>query len=290
MIHAAGAIVWREITPLDLEILIIHRPKYDDWSLPKGKIEEGENPITAAYREVIEETGVDSVFGQYLGSTAYEVDGEKKKVNYWMAQAISSDKRFVPNDEVDRIDWVSTKIARHFLTNEDDQKLLRQFRDRDRHTSALVLLRHAKARKRSDWKDYDLDRPLALLGFQQAEKMAKHLAPFHIEGIFSSDAMRCYATVEKLAIATNIPIKSSQDLNEETYEANPRKAVEFVKQLLLFPGNQLVCSHNPILPTIVKKIAALPDLGDALDPADAWIIHHRAEQIISVVAYKQPTI
>ena len=73
MIRAAGAIIWRENSPLEVEVLVIHRPQYDDWSFPKGKVDDNESSIGAAYREVKEETGVDAIFGQYLGTTSYKV-------------------------------------------------------------------------------------------------------------------------------------------------------------------------------------------------------------------------
>ena len=103
MIRAAGAIIWRENSPFDLEVLVIHRPQYDDWTFPKGKVDDGESAIAAAYREVMEETGVEAVFGQYLGTTSYKVEENKKKVKYWMARAKSEATPFVPNSEVDKI-------------------------------------------------------------------------------------------------------------------------------------------------------------------------------------------
>ena len=157
MIRAAGAIIWRENSPFELEVLVIHRPQYDDWSFPKGKVDDGESPIAAAYREVKEETGVDAIFGQYLGTTSYKVDDNKKKVKYWMARAKSESAPFVPNAEVDKIEWVDSKTARHFLTHDEDRDLLDDFMSKERYASTLVLLRHAKAVKRSEWNDYDLD-------------------------------------------------------------------------------------------------------------------------------------
>ncbi len=69
MIKAAGAVLWREETPFELEVLLVHRPQYDDWSFPKGKIDDEESAISASFREVKEETGYSAIFGQYLGSS-----------------------------------------------------------------------------------------------------------------------------------------------------------------------------------------------------------------------------
>ena len=105
MIRAAGVVLWREKRPFELEIALVHRPSFDDWTFPKGKIEEGESGIEAAYREVIEETGIKPVFGPYLGHVEYEVEGDKKKVQYWMAKAPDELSDFIPNEEIDRLEW-----------------------------------------------------------------------------------------------------------------------------------------------------------------------------------------
>ena len=190
MIRAAGAIIWREHSPFDLEVLVIHRPQYDDWSFPKGKVDDNESAIAAAYREVKEETGVDAVFGQYLGTTSYKVEDHKKKVKYWMAREKGTSAPFVPNSEVDKIEWVDVKTARHFLTHDEDRDLLDEFVSKERYASTIILLRHGKAVKRSEWNDYDLDRPLNNDGVAQSHKLVNQLAPFNIQGIYSSDATR----------------------------------------------------------------------------------------------------
>lgn len=290
MIRGAGAVIWREETPFNLEVLLIHRPDYDDWTFPKGKVEDTESPIAAAYREVKEETGIDAVFGQYLGTTSYKVEDNKKKIKYWMARAKAQPQEFIPNSEVDKIEWVDTKTARHFLTHKEDRDLLDDFIAKERFASTLVLLRHAKAVKRADWNDYDLDRPLNVDGAMQSLKLTYQLQPFGIDGIYSSDATRCYATVEPFAEKTGLNISSTQDLNEETFEKNPKIAVEYVERLMQFEGNQLVCGHNPIIPHVLSKIARVEYSSEDLSPADAWVVHHRGKKIFAVEFLAKPMI
>ncbi len=290
MIRAAGAVIWRENAPFALEVLVIHRPQYDDWSFPKGKVDDNESPIAAAYREVKEETGIDTIFGQYLGTTSYKIDDHKKKVKYWMAQAKDEPAPFVPNVEVDKIEWVDIKTARHFLTHDEDRDLLDDFISRERHASTLVLLRHGKAVKRSDWNDYDLDRPLNNDGVEQSHKLVKQLEPFNIQGIYSSDATRCFTTVEPFSIASGIKVNISKDLNEEEFEKNAKTSVEYVRQVMKFEGNQVVSGHNPIIPHVLSKLARVEYSSDDLSPADAWIVHHRGDTIVAVEFLARPTI
>ena len=290
MIKAAGAVLWREETPFELEVLLVHRPQYDDWSFPKGKVEEGESAIAASYREVKEETGYSAIFGQYLGSSSYKFGEGKKKVKYWMAQALPQENPFLPNGEVDKIEWVSIKEARHFLTYDEDREILDEFINRERYTSTLVLLRHAKAVKRSEWNDYDLDRPLSPEGVEQAKRLVSQLEPFGIEGIFSSDASRCYSTVEPLSEYLTLKVTVAAELNEEGYEKDSKLALNYVRHLMRYPGNQLVAGHNPIIPEILTKLARVEYSADDLDPADAWVVHHRGDKVHSVEFIRHPKV
>lgn len=290
MIRAAGAVVWREDNPFELEVLLVHRPQYDDWSFPKGRVEEGESTIAAAYREVKEETGVTTIFGQFLGSSSYKLESGKKKVKYWMAMAHPDSSKFTPNDEVDKIEWVSIKEARHFLTYDDDREILDEFINRERYTSTLVLLRHAKAIKRSEWNDYDLDRPLSEHGIEQSKLLVSQIVPFGIQGIFSSDASRCYSTVEPLSESLELRITVTSELNEDSYEKDEKIPLNYVRHLMRYPGNQLIASHNPIIPHILTKIARVEYSAEDFDPADAWIVHHRGDKVYSVEYVRHPKI
>jgi phosphohistidine phosphatase SixA/predicted NUDIX family NTP pyrophosphohydrolase len=293
MIRAAGAVLWREVRPFELEIAIVHRPKFEDWTFPKGKVEDGESAIQAAYREVLEETSVDPIFGPYIGDAEYEIDGEMKKVHYWMAKAPKVISNFVPNDEIDRLEWVSTKQARHFLTYDVDREILKFFRDTPRHGNVIVLLRHAKAIKRSDWSGDDSDRPLSFEGQKVANKLAQHLSMFALDEIHSSDAYRCMSTIEPLYQKLGVTKVLTDQLSEYLFEKDDNLAAKYVRELAKFGGNYLVCSHNPILPIILDYLTKYPEdfnLDRELDPADAWIVHHRGGKVFAVNFLKSPSI
>mgnify|MGYP000111636751 CR=1 FL=1 len=127
-IDGAGAVLWQSIdggNGREIRIAVIHRPRYDDWSLPKGKVDPGESHIQAAYREVLEETGVKAIFGPEVGTVDYEVDGITKEVRYWLAQA-SVYNAATPNpEEVDQIEWLSITDAIAKLSNSDDREIVR---------------------------------------------------------------------------------------------------------------------------------------------------------------------
>ncbi|MFH9399190.1 NUDIX hydrolase [Streptomyces sp. NPDC017638] len=123
VVQAAGCVLWRR-SPLTgaLEICLVHRPKYDDWSHPKGKLKRGEDPLAGALREVAEETGYTAEPGGELPSVRYAADGRLKRVRYWAAEAVSG--HFVPNHEVDRILWLTPSAARARLTQPRDRELV----------------------------------------------------------------------------------------------------------------------------------------------------------------------
>ena len=129
LIKAAGGVAWRPGPDGEPEILLVHRRKYDDWSLPKGKAEPGEPLPVTAVREVLEEGGARLALGRRLVSVRYNVSGRPKRVHYWAARVLSVDARAVPNSEVDEVGWFRVADAKKRLTYLDDLDLLEQYRE-----------------------------------------------------------------------------------------------------------------------------------------------------------------
>ncbi|MFD7444546.1 NUDIX hydrolase [Streptomyces sp. NPDC059909] len=123
-VHAAGCVLWRRSAGDDaIEICLVHRPRYDDWSHPKGKLKRSEDPLAGALREVLEETGHQATPGPRLPTVHYIANGRPKEVSYWAAEA-ETPGDFTPNREVDRIVWLPPAEAREWLTQPRDRHLV----------------------------------------------------------------------------------------------------------------------------------------------------------------------
>ncbi|MEN9605930.1 MAG: hypothetical protein RJB29_804 [Actinomycetota bacterium] len=283
-ISAAGAVVWRKHKDNFTEVAIIHRPKYDDWSFPKGKIEVGESLIACAHREVLEETNLQTEFGPHLGQVEYFTPDGLKKVTYWSAKVIV-EKPFRANTEVDQLKWIPITKVIEVLTNETDKEIFDKFVKVKFNSKPFILLRHAKAITRDEWQGEDDDRPLSSSGQNQAMRLLSTYQVFNIDQIHSSDAVRCYDTVKSMAKGLDIKLEVSSKLSESTYKKDKEKAFDYVRELIKEDKSILICSHNPILPKMLNKLTKKSEIEadeDKLSPADGWVIHRSGKEIIQI--------
>jgi 8-oxo-dGTP diphosphatase len=284
MIFAAGAVIWRR-SKKNVEIALVHRPRYDDWSLPKGKQDPGEAMIACAYREVIEETNLKVAFGPYIGDTEYFVADGLKKVHYWSARLADNSPEFHANDEVDLLEWHSIESALEKATRDSDREIIETFLTIPFDSYPLIMLRHAKALAREEWQGEDEDRPLQQLGQQQARRALSIYQVYGLEQIHTSDAVRCHDTVEQMAKALEIPLTITNKVSEYTWKKNKEKAIDYAKELIKVNAPIVLCSHNPVLPRMMEKLTKKIDFdypSNKLEPGEAWVLHHNKKDVMQI--------
>ena len=275
---AAGAVVVRRTN--GGEVLLVHRPKYDDWAWPKGKQDPGEHVTTTAVREVLEETGVEIRLGRPLPRQLYVVGGGRAKhVHYWTGWVMGDPdvSSYAANDEIDEVAWMGFDKARHMLTYADDVALLDLVERHPRRTSALIVLRHGHAHKRSSWNGPDGERPLADDGQHQARALVPVLSAYGVTRVVSSDSRRCVTTVEPYVRDHVLAVEEVAGLNEE--EATPDSVAHVVSGLLAQRENAVVCTHRPVLPDV---LAALGVAEEPLAPGEMVVCHHRKGRVVAV--------
>jgi 8-oxo-dGTP diphosphatase len=262
-VYAAGIVCWRE-SKGKLEVLLVHRPKYEDWTFPKGKQDAGEYLPETAVREMREETGISLKLGRPLAQISYKVEkNEEKIVHYWSSKArekVWKKKKFRPNDEISEISWETIDDALARLSYKHDQKLLKEViklhQAQELETRALVLLRHAMATPRTDWKGQEAKRPLLPEGRQQAKRLVSLLGAFGPKRLVTSPWKRCEQTIEPYAKAGKTKIIERSQLTELSSQLSPRKTKQAVESLFDQSKSALLCSHRPALPTITQTLAA----------------------------------
>ena len=274
-VRAAGAVVTRK----GGEVLLVHRPKYDDWSFPKGKLDPGEHVVTAAVREVAEETGLDVRLGPALSSQRYRMsNGRFKTVEYWTGRVVGSDdvSRYRPNDEIDSVQWVPWDAAMRRLTYSYDRDTLAEAKPLRRKTRALVVLRHGKARSRDSWRKDDRIRPLLRLGEAQAQRLVPLLAAFDVTSVHTSSSTRCVQTVTPYVDTTGWPVKKYDELSEE--DATAEGVIDLVDALLDSGESTVLCTHRPVLPTVLDALR-VPEVR--LEPGGMLVAHHRKGRVVA---------
>ncbi len=279
VVRAAGVVLLRQ-SPAGPQVLVVHRPKRRDWSLPKGKLDPGESWVAAAVRECAEETGITPVLGPRLANQRYEALGRPKVVRYWVARA-AADLGHLPDDEVDERRWVPASSCAAVLTYPRDVDLVTAAVAVGA-TEPLVVLRHAQAVKRAQWHGADAHRPLSGKGRSQAQHLTAVLGAYGVAAVYSSDATRCHDTVRPYADLIRATIEDEPVLSEEGHTRAPDQARRRAEELLGAARPLVVCSHRPVLPTVLGAAAAVAADGvpargfsPKMRPGSAVVLHRR---------------
>lgn len=284
-IVAAGAVVTRSGSN-GTEYLLVHRSYRSDWTFPKGKVDPGEHVLTAAVREVREETGFAIELGVPLPTQTYKVEGKIKDSHYWLGSLLAGE--FIANDEVDEIAWLNFDDAKKRLTYEHDLEVLTAASTAKR-TSPLMILRHTQSVKRAEWllstdglAEIDASRPLTAVGRMQANALVGALAAFGIGEIHSSDSRRCRDTVGPFATARSLAVTLEKSVSEERHQEHPEKVVARMRELATKPSALVLCTHRPVMPTVMGALTDIfkleTEFKKAFDPAltpGSMVVYHR---------------
>ncbi|TMK81920.1 MAG: NUDIX hydrolase [Actinobacteria bacterium] len=246
MILAGGGVVSRLTEDGGREVVLVHRPAYDDWTFPKGKLDGAETEAQAALREVEEETGLRCSLGDELGLVSYEIGpGLTKSVRYWVMGA--TDGTLAPAHEVDEARWVAEDEARAMLSYEHDRDVL------DRFSAPLVtvsLIRHAKAGSRHAWHGRDRLRPLSQAGRAQASGLVDAFDGRPTDRLLSSPYLRCVETLEPLALSRSLAIETTKALAEGAPVQDALRLIEETAR----GGSAALCTHGDVLTGLIRHL------------------------------------
>jgi len=294
-IRAAGAVVWRN-GPQGIETALVHRPRYDDWSLPKGKAMPGEHVLLTAVREVAEEAGVRVALGRRLATTHYFAEGRPKRVDYWAGRPVSPDA-FSPGTEVDALRWLPLVAAAGQLSYARDVTVLDGFAAGPADTTPVILLRHADAISRKTWRraghDDDLTRPLSAKGQADAHALGQILGCFAPGRVLSSEAQRCVATVRPYAALRGAVVETDPELTIGGTTAEPtgpcwtatEAARERVAALVAGAEPVVICAHRQNIPWLLALASAalgapVPN-GPALRKGAFWVLQASGGRLVT---------
>lgn len=299
-IRAAGGVLWRQATGIageepGVEVAIIHRPRYNDWSLPKGKLASGEPEVDGAIREVLEETGFRVRLGRPLGETRYFKDMagllRPKVVRWWAMEAMSG--AFSPGREVDELRWVSLAEADATLSRETDRELLTRFVRGPAPTGVVLLVRHASAGSRSAWKGDDRLRPLDDCGYRQAEELVRLLAHFDPREILSADFVRCRETVAPLAEALGLQVRDEPLLSELDYPGHEEELVDRLHAMGGPHRTTVACSQGDVIPDVLSRLAQRDDVDlpdETTRKAGTWALTFQTSRLVSGEYFAPPRV
>jgi 8-oxo-dGTP pyrophosphatase MutT (NUDIX family) len=295
-IRAAGAVLWRARAG-GIETALVHRPRYDDWSFPKGKSMPGEHMLLTAVREVEEETGVRAALGRRLPTQGYPVNGRPKRVEYWAARPVSAEP-FTPGTEVDELAWLPLPGARERLSYPRDVALLDSFTSGSADSAPVILLRHASAIAKQAWQEAghhdDRARPLSGQGLAQARMLGELLGTFAPARVISSAARRCLDTVAPYAERAGVPVAvepafTADSTASEHGDADWTASRDAQREIAMAARSRrpaLICAHRQNLPWLLSQAceaigAPAPD-GPELSGGAFWVLQVAGGSLASV--------
>ena len=284
---AAGTVAVYERDGKKPQVLLVHRPSYDDWTLPKGHLDPDEYEAVAAARETWEEGGSRVVLGRPAGVISYPVGGGTKVVHYWTARADQIRTR-KPDREVDKVAWLTPANALARMTYDDEKGVLRTALELE-DTTPFLIVRHAKAMDRKNWSGRDQARPITARGRKQSVRLIPLLDAFGVRSLASSSSTRCVQTLVPYAQRAGLTIDPWAILSEEIGEENPKGVAKLVRRLAREAASSgvptAVCGHRPVLPVMLNELGIPPRL---MQTAATIIAHLNASGEVVATEFHRP--
>mgnify|MGYP001169824543 CR=1 FL=1 len=282
-IRAAGGVVWRPAAE-GMEICLVHRPRYDDWTLPKGKLEAGEHPLIAAVREVAEETGLRGVPQVHLGSVSYTTrDGLPKVVDYWSMRGREEDGLAVAG-EVDAVCWLPPEVAAGRVTYEHDARVLRGFASLPAVTAVVTVVPHGRVNPDPTRSCAEDTQPLDSTGWAEAHELAALQALTQPQRLVSASPRRCVQTLSPLAQRLNLPIEIDAAFDAPTPGKDPveraRRAAVRLKELAGAGVRVAVCSHDTVIPDMLARLSG--DDRRRFATGRGWLLAFAGDTLVGV--------
>jgi 8-oxo-(d)GTP phosphatase len=288
MIRAAGGALWRSPASGTVEVALVHRPEYDDWSLPKGKLRPGEHPLVTACREVAEETGVHAVAGRRLDIGHYDTALGPKAVEYWAMQG--PEAPFTPAAEVDRLAWLPMADARQGLDYQRDAYALDALEALGGAVidATVLLVRNGRAVPTGQWAGSEHDRPLDASGREQADVLRRALPAFGPSRLLSACGTRFGDTMGPLGAELGLTVEDEPMLDEDEYAASPGRGQARILELAGAGGTTAICAPGPVIRHLLATLAEAAGLAIAEFPAkkgSAWALFFYGGQLAAADYY-----
>lgn len=277
---AAGGVLWRS-EPMDPEVALVHRPQYDDWSLPKGKAKAGEHLLVTAVREMTEETGHVPRIGPHLRTVRYRVTSggrpANKVVTYWSMRDAGGS--FAASREVDAMEWLALPDARRRLTSDSDRVVLDSFSRTRRDTEPLVLVRNGSTAAAAGRRGRPEQPRLNRSGRDQAAALVPVLEGLGATELLSADLPACTEMLEPFAEATGLTVRRESLLRRSGFEGHELELADRVRRQASAGEVLVVCSQQRVIRGLLRGIGRDADVPlpheTALKKGGWWLLHHR---------------
>ena len=290
---AAGGVLWRG-DPQNPEVALVHRPKYDDWSLPKGKANPGEHLLVTALREVAEETGCRPHIGPYLTTLQYRVTSggrpANKVVSYWSMRC--GEGSFLASSEVDQMEWLPLDEASNRLSAASDRTVLDTFKLVRRDTDPLLLVRHGATTTASRrLKGKAETRMLNELGRDQASALVPVFGTLGVTNLLCADLPSSVNMLAPFAAAAGLTVRREAQLTRAGFVGNEIDVADFVRRDAASHEALVVCGGKTVITGLLNALGNSPYVKPPADPtikkSEWWLLHHR-DGVVSAYEKHEP--